>query len=754
MNVRSPIRLASAVAGSVGCALAAPVAGQIVTNNTEYSCSAEFSYTHNDSLVSTRRSIQCDNTLTYNAHYYNLASDLPVFGTWYLRLDCVDFSIWSSENPGNQTVFVRVYEDLMPEDPRPKTGYGSSILLAETSIVLPPSLEGVASSDPAISPGRSDGDISLQIGARLTAYTSIWVEIGHEGEDRTRFATYNDPDGTGTIGERGDHDPTRPYAVTWSRNTAACTGFANWAPQETVWGASSNRDMPIQVHFDLDCQTTNGPIYSCDEDVTSDHVVGVNDFLEVLTRWGDVVLCGNVRAQGDVDRDRVVGVGDFLAVLAAWGPCPNLIDECAEAEIVFNGLAQLTLNESREWTIDGLLDGPPRPPTNDFNDILSGPTTCGWADYGVDGIPGGFRWGDAFGVDASTGVEGGDVWFQYWVECLGPVIISTVSDCDPGRVDDTMIEVYKGFPQSCPAEWLELVACDDSSAASACGDHAEIELLAEPGTWTYLIRVAGRFGEQGTGTLTITPKQFGTPDCNENGFLDSYDICMGISFDCNINGIPDECETDCNGNGREDSCDLNNNDCDANGVPDECDPDCDGNGVPDACQNWYRATSGPMGPIGGAAGVSTLITGLPQAVSDVTFAVYASADLAAPDQAIDLYVDGWFVARFFETTGQDCAAPGHLEEFTYERAYFNILYKLDGNDDALIELVPVGPVDPLACGEASFAEVSVRYFSTPTPGKGDPIPDCNGNGIWDYCDINGGGSLDLDGDGVPDECGP
>jgi hypothetical protein len=32
--------------------------------------------------------------------------------------------------------------------------------------------------------------------------------------------------------------------------------------------------------------------------------------------------------------------------------------------------------------------------------------------------------------------------------------------------------------------------------------------------------------------------------------------------------------------------------------------------------------------------------------------------------------------------------------------------------------------------------------------------DCNGNGVADVCDITGGGSLDTDGDGVPDECQP
>ena len=30
--------------------------------------------------------------------------------------------------------------------------------------------------------------------------------------------------------------------------------------------------------------------------------------------------------------------------------------------------------------------------------------------------------------------------------------------------------------------------------------------------------------------------------------------------------------------------------------------------------------------------------------------------------------------------------------------------------------------------------------------------DCNGNGVWDACDISAGVSLDLNANGVPDEC--
>ncbi len=80
-------------------------------------------------------------------------------------------------------------------------------------------------------------------------------------------------------------------------------------------------------------------------------------------------------------------------------------------------------------------------------------------------------------------------------------------------------------------------------------------------------------------------------DCNLNGIPDECDIdcgpaagpCdlpgCGFSADCNADGIPDDCEPDCNGNGVADGCDLAScapgdaacQDCNRNGLPDECD---------------------------------------------------------------------------------------------------------------------------------------------------------------------------------------
>jgi len=82
------------------------------------------------------------------------------------------------------------------------------------------------------------------------------------------------------------------------------------------------------------------------------------------------------------------------------------------------------------------------------------------------------------------------------------------------------------------------------------------------------------------------------PDCNDNGQADGQDIVEGISVDCDLNGVPDECvpeESDCNGNHIPDVCDTRDGsspDCNGNSIPDECierEEDCNENLLPDAC---------------------------------------------------------------------------------------------------------------------------------------------------------------------------
>jgi|GEM_PF-1477053 len=75
-------------------------------------------------------------------------------------------------------------------------------------------------------------------------------------------------------------------------------------------------------------------------------------------------------------------------------------------------------------------------------------------------------------------------------------------------------------------------------------------------------------------------------DCNGTRRPDECDIADSTSIDCDLDGMPDECGWDCNDNGVADSCDIadgTSEDCTDNGIPDECEPDCNQNGLADSC---------------------------------------------------------------------------------------------------------------------------------------------------------------------------
>jgi hypothetical protein len=71
---------------------------------------------------------------------------------------------------------------------------------------------------------------------------------------------------------------------------------------------------------------------------------------------------------------------------------------------------------------------------------------------------------------------------------------------------------------------------------------------------------------------------------------DACDLQGSVSEDCDLNGVPDECDSDCDGNGKPDACDVLSDgglDCDSNGIPDSCElglGDGDGNGLLDSCE--------------------------------------------------------------------------------------------------------------------------------------------------------------------------
>lgn len=107
---------------------------------------------------------------------------------------------------------------------------------------------------------------------------------------------------------------------------------------------------------------------------------------------------------------------------------------------------------------------------------------------------------------------GSDIWYRYDSACAGVVILDL---CDSNF--DTQVLVYAG----CPSEPGQLIGCDDDSCS---GQTSQMSFIADGGT-TYLIRIGGFEGSQGSGTIAIshTGTQF-TGDLNLDGIVNLQDL--------------------------------------------------------------------------------------------------------------------------------------------------------------------------------------------------------------------------------------
>ena len=82
----------------------------------------------------------------------------------------------------------------------------------------------------------------------------------------------------------------------------------------------------IQVEMTYEAnlmQDTNGngllDVCECPEDCsgTADGIVGIDEFLDVLSNWGAATSCDFAPMGGD----GFIGIDEFLGVLSNWGPC-------------------------------------------------------------------------------------------------------------------------------------------------------------------------------------------------------------------------------------------------------------------------------------------------------------------------------------------------------------------------------------------------------------------------------------------------
>jgi hypothetical protein len=95
---------------------------------------------------------------------------------------------------------------------------------------------------------------------------------------------------------------------------------------------------------------------------------------------------------------------------------------------------------------------------------------------------------------------------------------------------------------TCPPAVLDRIACNDEGP-EGCAPGSAVRISVTGGS-SYLVRLGGINGSEPIGDITFSDI---FPDCNFNLVPDDEDIAMGVSEDCQPNGIPDECDGGCVG---------------------------------------------------------------------------------------------------------------------------------------------------------------------------------------------------------------
>ena len=235
-------------------------------------------------------------------------------------------------------------------------------------------------------------------------------------------------------------------------------------------------------------------------------------------------------------------------------------------------------------------------------------------------------------------------------------------------------------------------------------------------------------------------------DCNDNSVPDECDIDEGTSQDVNGNEVPDDCEVDCNNNSVPDDWDLstgysedcNDNivpdecdisdgvseDVDSNSIPDECEPDCNGNNIPD---HWDIATGGSE-----------------DCNSDEIPDECNIEDGTSQDEDSDNIPDECEV---------DCDGNGIPDHYEIKLGWAtdcngnNIPDNCDIADGVSIDIDE--DFIPDECEEDCDLNSIPDHYELETGMSSD----CNANNVPDHCDINiDFTSLDVNGNGIPDEC--
>jgi hypothetical protein len=224
-------------------------------------------------------------------------------------------------------------------------------------------------------------------------------------------------------------------------------------------------------------------------------------------------------------------------------------------------------------------------------------------------------------------------------------------------------------------------------------------------------------------------------DCNGNGINDDLDVAAGSSDDCQLNGVPDECE-------------LDGNDCNGNGVPD----DCDVNGASRLIRVEYTiARDVPDGGVLGMEARADIPSG--NTIADVNVALrlfHTAVDTLSIEVEHDVRIAMlWHgrcpggVVEEMDVVFDDEAVFGFCVPLLWGRRPPDTFLAVFDNRDAF-GTWRLQVIDSAAEGQRAVVDEWAVVIRTTI--EAPASADCNGNGVPDECEADG------DGDAVIDAC--
>ena len=180
-------------------------------------------------------------------------------------------------------------------------------------------------------------------------------------------------------------------------------------------------------------------------------------------------------------------------------------------------------------------------------------------------------------------------------------------------------------------------------------------------------------------------------------------------------------------------------DADCDGVPDKGDncplvanpgqEDCDGDGTGDACQSTATISTGDMGAIGAGTTTSGTLAGVETSFWPVVVTVRAIGDFNLAAEYATLSLAGTTISTtLFQTGAADCPATPSEASFVIEPKQWNALVAASAGGSMAVAIAGNALVSGSQCPGAMSEVVATLTIS----------PDCNANGVLDYCDIASG----------------